>query len=105
VPGRARHRQLQAPQRPAGHGAGDDALKHLANVVRDTLRPSDSLARYGGEEFVILLPDTPPEDGEKVMIRVQRELTKRFFMHNNERVLITFSAGIAVRHPDEPQER
>ena len=45
-----------------------------------------------------------PEDGEKVMIRVQRELTRRFFMHNNERVLITFSAGIAVRQPDEPQE-
>ena len=53
---------------------------------------------------MILLPDTTPEDGEKVMIRVQRELTKRFFMHNNERVLITFSAGLAVRHPDEPQE-
>ena len=87
-----------------GHGAGDDALKHLANVVRDTLRPTDSLARYGGEEFVILLPDTLPEDGEKVMIRVQRELTKRFFLHNNERVLITFSAGIAARKPDEPQE-
>ncbi|HQD83110.1 MAG TPA: GGDEF domain-containing protein, partial [Quisquiliibacterium sp.] len=80
------------------------ALKHLANVVRDTLRPTDSLARYGGEEFVILLPDTTPEDGEKVMIRVQRELTKRFFLHNNERVLITFSAGIAARKPDEPQE-
>ena len=88
-----------------GHSAGDDALKHLATVVRETLRPSDSLARYGGEEFVILLPDTSPEDGEKVMIRVQRELTRRFFMHNNERVLITFSAGLAVRHPDEPQEQ
>ncbi|MBP7662026.1 MAG: diguanylate cyclase, partial [Burkholderiaceae bacterium] len=35
----------------------------------------------------------------------QRELTRRFFMHNNERVLITFSAGLAVRHPDEPQEQ
>jgi diguanylate cyclase len=40
-----------------GHSAGDDALKHLAKVVRETLRPSDSLARYGGEEFVILLRD------------------------------------------------
>ncbi len=87
-----------------GHSAGDDALRHLADVVRSTLRPTDSLARYGGEEFVILLPDTPPEDAEKLMIRVQRELTRRFFLHNNERVLITFSAGIAVRRPGEPQE-
>ncbi len=87
-----------------GHSVGDDALKHLARVVRETLRPSDSLARYGGEEFVILLPDTTPEEGEKVMIRVQRELTKRFFLHNNERVLITFSAGIAARQPSESHE-
>ena len=29
--------------------------------------------------------------------RVQRELTKSFFLHNNERVLITFSAGVAER--------
>jgi diguanylate cyclase len=87
-----------------GHGAGDEALKHLAAVVRDTLRASDSLARYGGEEFVILLPDTTVEEAERVMVRVQRELTKRFFMHNHERVLITFSAGVASRRPGEGQE-
>jgi len=87
-----------------GHGAGDSALQHLARVVRETLRPTDSLARYGGEEFVILLPDTSPEEGEQVMIRVQRELTKRFFLHNNERILITFSAGIASRQAGESQE-
>ncbi len=87
-----------------GHGAGDEALKHLAAVVRDTLRASDSLARYGGEEFVILLPDTGVEEAERVMVRVQRELTKRFFMHNHERVLITFSAGVALRRPGEAQE-
>ena len=87
-----------------GHVAGDEALKHLSKVVRDTLRPTDSLARYGGEEFVILMPDTEPADAERAMIRVQRELTKRFFLHNNERVLITFSAGISSRRPGEPQE-
>ncbi|NTV12217.1 MAG: diguanylate cyclase, partial [Zoogloea sp.] len=41
-----------------GHHAGDDALRHLARVIRDTLRPQDIVARYGGEEFVVLLPDT-----------------------------------------------
>ncbi len=87
-----------------GHSAGDDALKHLTEVVRDSLRPTDMLARYGGEEFVILLPDTRPDDGEKVMIRVQRELTKRFFLYNNERVLITFSAGLAARRDGESQD-
>lgn len=87
-----------------GHDAGDVALAHLAKVVKDTLRPTDILARYGGEEFVIILPETDIQEGINVMTRVQRELTKNFFLHNNERVLITFSAGVAQRHPDEGQD-
>lgn len=78
-----------------GHDAGDAALVHLSNVVRDTIRPQDTLARYGGEEFVILLPDTVLEDGVNAMVRVQRELTRRFFLHNNQKQLITFSCGVA----------
>jgi diguanylate cyclase len=87
-----------------GHQTGDLALVHLARVVRQALRPSDVIARYGGEEFVILLGDTTAADAVNVMMRVQRELTKRFFMHNNERVLITFSAGVAQRNNGESQD-
>jgi diguanylate cyclase len=78
-----------------GHVMGDTALAHLADVARECMRPQDTLARYGGEEFVILLPDTPMEKGVEAMIRLQRELTKRFFMAGTEKVLITFSAGVA----------
>jgi len=85
-----------------GHEAGDVALAHLAKVTKSALRPTDVLARYGGEEFVIILPETGLEEGKRVMARVQRELTKNFFLHNNERVLITFSAGVAERLADEP---
>lgn len=87
-----------------GHQAGDEALIHLVRVVKEALRPTDTIARYGGEEFVIILPDTPVDEAVKVMTRVQRELTKKFFLHKNERVLITFSAGIAERLPDEGVE-
>ncbi len=78
-----------------GHATGDAALKHLAQVARECMRPQDTLSRYGGEEFVILLPDTPLEKGIDAMTRLQRELTKRFFMAGTEKVLITFSAGVA----------
>ncbi len=87
-----------------GHQAGDQALVHLTNVIRETLRPSDSVARYGGEEFVIILPDTDIENGESTISRLQRELTKKFFLHENDRILITFSAGVALRAPQEDQE-
>jgi diguanylate cyclase len=80
-----------------GHATGDEALTHLVKVLKDVLRTTDVLARYGGEEFIIILPDTPQDEAVKVITRVQRELTKNFFMYNNERVLITFSAGVAER--------
>lgn len=80
-----------------GHQAGDAALRHLAGVVKSLLRPTDTLARYGGEEFLILLPNTGADEAADVLRRVQRALTREFFMHENERVLITFSAGVAER--------
>jgi diguanylate cyclase len=84
-----------------GHGTGDAALLHLVKVVRESMRPSDSLARYGGEEFVILMPDTILDDANKTMMRLQRELTKNFFLAGNEKVLITFSAGVTQFTPDD----
>jgi diguanylate cyclase len=86
-----------------GHLAGDAALRHLVRVVKDTLRSIDAVARFGGEEFLILLPETSLEAAEGTMTRLQRELTRHFFMHDNERMLITFSAGVAMRHPNEDQ--
>nr|MBL8410898.1 diguanylate cyclase [Dechloromonas sp.] len=84
-----------------GHAAGDSALVHLTNVARRSMRPTDTLARYGGEEFVILMPDTTMDQGIEAMVRLQRELTKAFFLSGKEKVLITFSAGVAQLAQDE----
>lgn len=84
-----------------GHSTGDVALAHLAKVVKSVLRSTDVLARYGGEEFVVLLPGSKQSDAVNVIAGVQRDLTKNFFMHNSERVLITFSAGVAERQKGE----
>lgn len=86
-----------------GHTAGDQALIHLATVCRQTLRPQDSIARYGGEEFIILLPDTNLTEATQALTRLQRELTKRFFLHDNEKVLITFSAGVTELLAEDDQ--
>ncbi|MCB1932400.1 MAG: diguanylate cyclase [Candidatus Accumulibacter sp.] len=86
-----------------GHDAGDAALIHLTTVIRETMRPQDTVARFGGEEFIILLPDTPLEDAQTAIIRLQRELTRRIFLHNNNRQLITFSAGLTDFRPDDTQ--
>jgi diguanylate cyclase len=84
-----------------GHETGDAALTHLVNVTRDSMRTQDTLARYGGEEFVIVMPDTPLDQGIDAMTRLQRALTKRFFLAGTEKILITFSAGVAQLAAEE----
>lgn len=86
-----------------GHDAGDAALIHLISVIRSTLRPTDVVARYGGEEFVLLLPETSLEEGVHALERLQRDLTRRIFLHNNQKLLITFSAGITEYLAGETQ--
>lgn len=87
-----------------GHQGGDEALKHLTRVIKEAVRPSDSVARYGGEEFLIIMPDTGLKEAMETIERLQRELTKKFFLHNNDRKLITFSAGVALRSENEDKE-
>lgn len=86
-----------------GHEAGDAALIHLATVCRTTLRPQDTVARYGGEEFIILLPDTGLADAVAALTRLQRELTRQIFLHDNRKTLITFSASVTQVQPEDAQ--
>lgn len=87
-----------------GHDAGDEALVHLTSVIRRHLRPQDSLARYGGEEFVIVLPEAGEDQACQALVRLQRELTRAFFMAGQHRLVITFSAGVAELGADETME-
>ncbi|MDT3668874.1 MAG: GGDEF domain-containing protein [Aromatoleum sp.] len=84
-----------------GHRTGDGALVHLSGIVRKNLRPQDTLARYGGEEFVLLYPETNLDGAAQALIRLQRELTRELFLFNENRILITFSAGVTEWGEDE----
>jgi diguanylate cyclase len=50
------------------------------------------------------MTETGLDEGVATVTRLQRELTRRFFLHKNEKRLITFSAGVALRMPEETPE-
>lgn len=84
-----------------GHQRGDNALIHLVRVMRENLRPHDSVARYGGEEFILLYPETGLTEATAALTRLQRALTTAFFLADNQKVFITFSAGVTPWVPGE----
>lgn len=53
-----------------GHQMGDDALKQVAEVMRQSIRSSDRVYRYGGEELLIILPHTSIEQSVVVADKV-----------------------------------
>jgi diguanylate cyclase (GGDEF)-like protein len=61
----------------AGHHAGDQVLRNVADVIRSRTRKIDVAARYGGDEFVALLPETDPTGGwvfaEKIRLTVAEQ--------------------------------
>ena len=88
-----------------GHHTGDEALVHLSTVVRQNLRPQDSVARHGGEEFILLYPDTDLDQAHAALVRLQRELTRSFFLAEDKKILITFSAGVTEWDPEEKLDK
>jgi diguanylate cyclase (GGDEF)-like protein len=59
-----------------GHAAGDDALKHLASVMRAAIRDTDIPGRYGGDEFIILMPEADKNAIQAVGRRIAETISK-----------------------------
>ncbi len=57
-----------------GHLAGNEVLRVLGQTITERVRTEDVPARYGGDEFAIVMPDTPREEAEKVVIRLMEIL-------------------------------
>jgi diguanylate cyclase (GGDEF)-like protein len=84
-----------------GHGAGDEALKRVAHVLRETAkRPGDLAARYGGEEFVVLLPHTPQRGAYKFCRQIRYHIQKLGIPHGGSPLgVLTVSIGGATLWP------
>src|SRR3954454_24579530 len=59
-----------------GHLQGDGILKTMVELIRNTLRASDTIVRYGGDEFVLILPEATDQQAHSAMGRVMNAVGK-----------------------------
>ncbi len=78
-----------------GHTTGDNVLRKVTEVIKDTLRASDELFRYGGEEFTIILNGTDSDGASNVAERIREEIENAYFEHEGNTIPLTVSIGIA----------
>ncbi len=62
-----------------GHSAGDEALKIVAKVIKETLRSYDLAARWGGDEFLILLSPIDAENLSMITERLRSRVEKHAY--------------------------
>ncbi|MEA2763367.1 MAG: hypothetical protein QOD47_2651 [Gemmatimonadaceae bacterium] len=75
-----------------GHPAGDEVLKAISEIMRDSARPVDCVARYGGEEFVVVMPDTSATDAFELAEHIRARVAAKKF-HGRK---MTLSIGVAT---------
>ena len=86
-----------------GHEAGDKALQHVAQVLRQLLRTSDTVARIGGDEFVVVLHNVEHmAEVHQVTHKILTALAKPIEVSSQE-LFISTSIGIAL-FPDDARD-
>ncbi len=84
-----------------GHHAGDDVIRALVQVIRQTMRAGDSVGRWGGEEFVIMLPHTAADGALQFAQRLNQSFARSEIAHNGNTLHATVSIGIAEHQRGE----
>lgn len=85
-----------------GHPVGDEILRQMGKILRDTARQSDIVSRYGGEEFCALLPEVDKTGAGYFGERIRQAIAQHDFSKQGvpEDKRITISIG-AASYPND----
>ncbi len=79
-----------------GHQAGNQALRHISDILRTTVRETDLAARYGGEEFALILPETTKRLALELAGRVRANIEASPVLVGDAFHRVTVSVGVAT---------
>ena len=79
-----------------GHLTGDEVIREVGALLKETAREADVVARVGGEEFTILAPDSTEEGALILAERVMEAFRQHRFRSLPPNTQITTSVGVAA---------
>jgi diguanylate cyclase (GGDEF)-like protein/PAS domain S-box-containing protein len=79
-----------------GHLAGDLAIRHVANLIKNNIRAADYAFRYGGDEFIVLLIDTGMEGAKKAADKLRDIVAGTPVALEGMQANVTISGGTAA---------
>jgi diguanylate cyclase (GGDEF)-like protein len=85
-----------------GHLAGNDALRRVAQTIRETVRAVDFPARYGGEEFAVIVPQVERPALAVIAERIRANIEA--IPAAIDGAAVTVSIGAAL-YPDDARDR
>lgn len=85
-----------------GHDIGDEAIRVVSRVIKESIRTSDVPIRFGGEEFIVLLHNCDREHVKDVAEKIRANFAKQVISAGSETFSKTLSVG-AVMFPDDSE--
>lgn len=88
-----------------GHLLGDDLLRRLADLFKESVRQSDTVARLGGDEFGIILPACGLQRAEALAERIRASVQDLRIDHDGKAYGVTTSIGLTAVSPGDSGPR
>jgi diguanylate cyclase (GGDEF)-like protein len=81
-----------------GHLPGDELLKSLSGLLKESIRDGDLVGRYGGEEFMLVMPGAEKAVALGVADRLREKISETAFAHreNQPSGRVSVSGGVAT---------
>ena len=88
-----------------GHPAGDEVLKTIANILKESTRDNDLVGRYGGEEFILCFSNITSKDAVfAITQRIRRKIEEYPFKGRESQPTEKLTVSIGISNPGQERD-